>query len=180
MLGLSRGTVRVVPYQREWAALFAREAALLRTLLGASALAFEHIGSTAIEGMDAKPIIDLMVAVESLNAAEVWIPELEAVGYEFRPDTGVPDRLFFAKGPRRLRTHHLSLAEPTSEFYVQKLLFRDFLRRHADAREEYRALKGRLSRAHPEDRAAYTEGKRAFVERVLSLAAAEAQGGYPA
>jgi GrpB-like predicted nucleotidyltransferase (UPF0157 family) len=175
MLGLSRGTVRVVPYRREWPALFAREAARLRALLGASAFAVEHVGSTSIEGMDAKPIIDLLVAVESLRGAEVWIPELEAVGYEFRPDEAVPDRLFFAKGPRRLRTHHLSLAEPTSEFYAQKLLFRDFLRRDAEAREEYRALKRRLARAHPEDRAAYTEGKRAFVERILSSAAAELQ-----
>lgn len=180
MIGLSRGTVRVVPYQREWAALFEREAVWLRALMGESARAVEHIGSTSIEGMDAKPIIDLMVAVESLGAAGVWIPELEAEGYEFRPDAGVPDRLFFAKGPRHLRTHHLSLAEPTSEFYTQKLLFRDFLRRDAAAREEYRALKRRLALAHPEDRAAYTEGKREFVERILSLASAEAQGNFQA
>lgn len=175
MLGLSRGTVRVVPYQAEWPELFAREAARLRALMGAAAINVEHFGSTSIEGMDAKPIIDLMVAVESLSGAEVWIAKLEAVGYEFRPDAGVPDRLFFAKGPRRLRTHHLSLAEQTSEFYVQKLLFRDYLRTHAAAREEYRALKERLARAHAEDRPAYTEGKRAFVERILSLAVAETQ-----
>src|SRR2546423_12254807 len=175
MLGLSRGTVRVVPYRPEWAALFAREAALLRSIMGAAALGIEHIGSTSIEGMDAKPIIDLMVAVNSLGGAKVWIPELEAAGYEFRPDETVPDRLFFAKGPRSRRTHHLSLAEPTSEFYVHKLLFRNFLRRCAEARAEYRALKKRLARVHPEDRGAYTAGKRAFVERILSLAVAETQ-----
>lgn len=169
-VGLPRGAVRVVPYRAEWKALFEEEAARLRALLGADALAIEHTGSTAVEGLDAKPVIDLLVGVRDLSGARGWIPRLEAEGYEFRPDTGVPDRLFFAKGARTLRTHHLSLAEPGSDFYRDHLLFRDYLRAHPAAREEYRALKHRLAREFADDRASYTEGKSDFVKNILRLA----------
>lgn len=174
MVGLPRGTVRVVPYQPEWRSLFEAEAVLLRSVMGDAALGVEHVGSTAVEGLDAKPIIDLIVAVRDLREAEEWIPKLEAPGYEFRPDAGIPDRLFFAKGPRTWRTHHLSLAEPSSKFYTEHLLFRDYLRANPEAFEEYRALKHELARRYAGDRASYTEGKRAFVKRILTLAKAGA------
>jgi GrpB-like predicted nucleotidyltransferase (UPF0157 family) len=138
--------------------------------MGTAVVEIEHIGSTSLEGMPAKPIIDLMVAIPSLSEARRWIPRLEALTYEWRPDTEVPDRIFFAKGPRHERTHHLSLAEPTSNFYRSKLLFRDFLRLHPDSFAEYRLLKRRLAEQHGQDRASYTKGKEAFVERILQLA----------
>jgi GrpB-like predicted nucleotidyltransferase (UPF0157 family) len=171
MAGLPRGVVRVVAYRPVWKSLFEEEAARLRSLMGAAALAVEHAGSTAVEGMDAKPIIDLLVGVRDLEEARGWIPKLEARGYEFRPDADTPDRLFFAKGSRSLRTHHLSLAEPSSGFYTKHLRFRDYLRAHPAACEEYRALKHRLARAFPTDRASYTEGKSAFIKHILELAA---------
>src|ERR1043165_7658054 len=123
MIGLARGVVKLVPYQPEWPSLFKQEAVLLRSVLGDRALHIEHIGSTAIHGMSAKPVIDLMVAVAGLIEAKSFVPEVEALGYEFRPDEEVADRLFFAKGLRSNRTHHLSLAEPTSEFYREKIMF---------------------------------------------------------
>src|ERR1051325_5102018 len=89
--------------------------------------------------------------------------EGQDVGYEYRPDESVPGRLFFAKGPRSNRTHHLSLSEPGSTFYKEKLLFRDYLRSHADAAEEYRGLKEGLADRYAANRALYTEGKKAFV-----------------
>ncbi len=169
-IGLARGTVQVVPYQPGWRDLFEQEALLLHSLMGQEALEIEHIGSTSLEGMPAKPIIDLMVAIGSLPKAQRWIPRLEALTYEFRPDTGVPDRLFFAKGPKCRRTYHLSLAEPTSNFYRSKLLFRDFLRQHRDAFVEYQLLKQQLAQKHAQDRPSYTNGKEAFVERILQQA----------
>ena len=169
-IGLARGTVRLVPYQPGWRDLFVQEALLLRSVMGESALDIEHIGSTALEGMPAKPIIDLMVAIPSLTEAQRWIPLLEGLTYEFRPEAGVPDRLFFAKGPRHHRTHHLSLAEPTSYFYRSKRLFLNFLRLHPDSFAEYRRLKEQLVTQHAQDRALYTKGKEAFVERILRLA----------
>lgn len=170
MIGLPRGAVLVVPYRPEWKALFEEEAARLRALMGAAALAVEHAGSTAVEGMDAKPVIDLLVAVRHLGAAGGWIPKLEAAGYEFRPDEAIPDRLFFAKGALTLRTHHLSLAEASSNFYAEQILFRDYLRAHPEAREEYRALKHRLALRFPYERASYTEGKGDFIRRILASA----------
>lgn len=177
MLGLERGKVLVVPYQPGWKSAFRREAALLRSTFGAGLLRVEHIGSTAIEGMAAKPIIDLVCAVAGLDEAEAFRQRLEALGYEYRPDETLPDRLFFAKGPRSRRTHHLSLTEPGSRFYEEKLLFRDYLRAHAEAAEEYRGLKEGLAGRYAADRASYTEGKRAFVERILTLARAESGKG---
>jgi len=177
-IGLARGTVQLVPYQPGWHDLFRQEALLLRSVMGEEALQIEHIGSTSLEGMPAKPIIDLMVAIPSLTGAQRWIPQLEALTYEWRPDTEVPDRLFFAKGPRHQRTHHLSLAEPTSYFYRSKLLFLKFLRRHPDSFAEYRRLKEQLVTQHAQDRASYTKGKEAFVERILQLAEAQKTRHY--
>lgn len=170
MAGLPRGVVRVVAYRPEWKTLFEEEAARLRALMGAAALSVEHVGSTAVEGMDAKPVIDLLVGVRDLEEARGWIPQLEARGYEFRPEAGIPGRLFFAKGAREWRTHHLSLAEPSSDFYTKHLRFRDHLRAHPAAREAYRALKQGLAREFPTDRASYTAGKSAFIEHILELA----------
>ena len=173
VIGLARGTVEVVPYHPAWAALFATEAELLRGVMGAAALSIEHIGSTALVGMDAKPIIDLMVAVESLPEAERWQPVLAAHDYEFRPDPDIPERIFFAKGSHSRRTHHLSLVEPTSDFFVTHLRFLAYLRAHPAAFAEYRALKLELARKFPREREAYTAGKHEFIERVLACAASE-------
>jgi GrpB-like predicted nucleotidyltransferase (UPF0157 family) len=150
--------------------LFDEEAALLRSVMGEAARHIEHIGSTAIQGMTAKPIIDLVVVVNTLKEAAVWIPTLEALGYENRSSDTVPDRLFLAKGPRERRTHYLSLTESTSKFYREKLLFRDYVSSHRDAFDEYRRLKEELALRYPNDRESYTAGKRDFVERILGLA----------
>jgi GrpB-like predicted nucleotidyltransferase (UPF0157 family) len=155
-----------------WPRLFEEEAARLRAALGDPAPLIEHTGSTAIAGMDAKPIIDLMLAVPSLEQATALVPVLEGLGYEYRGDGGAPGRLFFAKGPRSQRTHHLSLAEPTSALWREALLFRDYLRSHPEAAETYRHLKHGLAAQHPADRAAYTSGKDALIKATLAAAAA--------
>jgi len=170
MIGLARGTVQLQRYVPEWRTLFEQEATLLRSVMGTDAQHVEHIGSTAITGMAAKPIIDLVVLVSSLDEAGRWIPILQSLGYEHRPNNGVSDRLFFAKGPRSRRTHHLSLAEAKSSFYREKLLFRDYLCSHREAFDEYLRLKKELALRHPDDRDSYTEGKRGFVERIIRLA----------
>jgi GrpB-like predicted nucleotidyltransferase (UPF0157 family) len=173
MIGLARGTVQVVPHEAAWARLFAAEAATLRAALGEPATPIEHVGSTAIKGMDAKPIIDLMLAVPSLASAAEHIPVLENLGYEDRGDGGAPGRLFLAKGPPSRRTHHLSLAEPTSAFWRETLLFRDYLSTHPEAVEAYRRLKHDLAVRYPSDRAAYTNGKNAFIKGIIVKAGEE-------
>lgn len=160
----------LVPHKSEWRELFEEEAARLRSALGGGILRVEHVGSTAVEGMDAKPLIDMLVAVESLEEARGLVPVLEGMGYEHRGDGGARGRIFLAKGPRSRRTHHLSLVEPTSDHWRRSLLFRDHLRAHPEAAEEYRDLKRGLARKYPEDRESYTAGKDRFIERAIESA----------
>ena len=162
--------MRLVPYRAEWKGLFEEEAARLRSALGEKILRVEHVGSTAVEGMEAKPLIDVMAAVGSLEDARDLLPALEGMGYEHRDDGGVRGRIFLAKGPRSRRTHHLSLTEPTSEHWRRSILFRDYLRSHPEVAESYGELKRELARKYPEDRDSYTAGKDRFIERAIEAA----------
>ena len=162
----------LVPYDKSWPKEFAREAKRLRTTLGENVFGrIEHVGSTAVPGLAAKPIIDLNATVPDLDAARREMPRpLVALGYEHRPQDAVPERILFCLGPEDNRTHYLSLAEETSDFWRDKLSFRDFLRAHPATAAEYMDLKRELARRHPEDRAAYTAGKSGFVTAILAWA----------
>ena len=174
MLGLERGVVRLAPYCDAWPALFAEEAARISAALGDRIGPIEHIGSTAIPGAQAKPIIDMMAAVADLDGAKDLIPEVEALGYVYRHDLDFPDRHYFVLRPEEnFTTHHLSLAESTSEFWRRQLLFRDYLRAHPDVREAYVALKRELAVELTHNRPAYLDAKTEFIENVLRRAAAE-------
>jgi GrpB-like predicted nucleotidyltransferase (UPF0157 family) len=167
MVGLERGTVELAADDGAWADRYEAEVERLRAVTDGRLDEFEHVGSTAVPGLPAKPVLDVLAAVDDLDAADDLAPVLEANGYEQRPDEGVAGRLFFARGPPGNRTVYLSLAEPGSAVYRETVAFRDHLREHPDVAEAYAALKRRLAAAHPDDRAAYTAGKSAFVERVL-------------
>lgn len=173
MVGVKRGRVRVVPYQESWIEWYAAEVERVRRVGGGRFLEFEHIGSTAIPGMPAKPIIDVLAVVTRLDEAMDLVPVLEGCGYEYRPRDAVPDRELFAKGPPWRRTCHLSVTERDSGFYRDKLAFRDYLRSHPDVAAEYAALKRRLAAQYPRNRRAYTAGKAEFIEDVLDRALAD-------
>lgn len=171
MVGLERGTVTLSPYRSEWKQCYGEEVERLEGIAGDRLHEYEHIGSTAVEGLDAKPIIDLLAVVDDLDDARMTlVPMLEKQGYEYRPNGDVRGRLFLAKGPRTNRTHYLSLTERGSEFYADKLAFREYLRAHPDVAAEYESVKRELADEHQNDRDAYTERKGAFVERVLEEA----------
>lgn len=174
MVGLERGTVELVPYDDAWNAAFEAEADRLRSALGDRIVALEHVGSTAVDGMAAKPIIDILLVVDDVDDEQRWIDRLEAHDYAFRPDDPVADRLFFAKGPEDDRTHYLSVTERESDTHLEQLLFRDYLRRHPETADEYERLKRELADRFPNDRSAYTERKSQFVRRVLRDARDEA------
>lgn len=173
MVGVERGTVRLVAYDDEWRSAFAEEADRLRDAFGERVVAIEHVGSTAIEGMVAKPVIDVLVVVEEIEETAPCRTALGELGYTFRPDDPVEDRLFFAKGPETGRTHYLSVTERGSDTHVEQLAFRDFLRDDPDRAKEYARLKRELAAEFPDDRESYTEGKSRFVRGVLE----EAMGG---
>jgi GrpB-like predicted nucleotidyltransferase (UPF0157 family) len=168
MVGLERGTVTLIPHQPEWKRRYEREVERLESIASDRLHEYEHIGSTAIEGLAAKPIIDLLAVIDNINdACATLVPVLEKHGYEYRPDGDVRGRLFFAKGPRTKRTHYLSLTEQNSDFYAEKLAFREHLRAHPDVAAEYESLKRELANENPNDRDIYTEQKGTFIERVL-------------
>ena len=176
-LGLERGRVHLAPYDPDWKREFEQEAALLRSVLGKRVLQVEHIGRTSIEGMTAKPIIDLMGVVSSDISRIAMRGPLAQLGYEYRANGCTHDRIFFAKGPRTSRTHYLSITELDSQFYKEKLVFRDYLRTHPNAALDYCRFKQKLAALYQNDRAPYTEGKRAFVEQILSNACAYFETG---
>lgn len=164
--------IEIVPYQADWPALFAAErVTLLSSLPHNSVLNVEHFGSTAIPGMPAKPIIDILVAVRSLAEARATFPSiLTSLEYDFWAENPKPDRLFFVKGlPPRLprRTHHLHVCEHSGEMWGQ-LAFQRRLVAHPEIAEDYAKLKRRLALEFRHDREAYTNAKAGFIAEVMT------------
>lgn len=171
--------VEVLPYDPRWPMLYAAEEAFLIASLPQDLVVhIAHIGSTAIPGCSAKPVIDVQVIVSSLERVkQEVVPIMERNGYEFiwRPTIGekAPFYAWFIKrNTEGERTHHIHMVEPdpASE---DRLLFRDHLRMHPDEVERYEALKRDLALAHAEDRAAYTQGKSRFITEVVRKARSE-------
>jgi len=164
--------VELVAYDHQWPAQFVAEAIRLRALVASDGvIAIEHIGSTAIPGLRAKPIIDILMIVPSLPQARLLLPDrLQALGYAFWADNPKTDRLFFVKGLPPAgpgRTHHVHVAEPGSEPLLS-LRFRDHLRSHPEQAQRYVQLKDELALRHHSDREAYTAAKTTFVQEILS------------
>jgi GrpB-like predicted nucleotidyltransferase (UPF0157 family) len=169
--------VRLVPYNPIWPVLFEREKQhLLACLPGELINRIEHFGSTAVPGLAAKPIIDILIEVTSLEETKKQIaPILESQGYDYfwRPTWGDDIPPFYAWFIKRdsegNRTHHIHMVEHDFEHW-ERLLFRDYLIEHPDVAKEYQDLKERLYKAHPNDRIVYTKGKTEFIERVTAMA----------
>ncbi len=166
--------VHLVDYDPRWPALYAAEAAHVQDALPAGLVhAVEHFGSTAIPGMVAKPVIDILVAVHSVEQARTAaVAPKAALGYAFWADNPKRDRLFFVKGlppAAPHRTHHVHMTELGSEMW-HRLLFRDYLRAYPDEAARYVALKRDLAVRHHTDREAYTAAKAAYVDDVMAKA----------
>ena len=171
MNGLHKRNFELVPYQSEWVDLFDREADLLRSTLGEKALQIKHVGSTSIPGMAAKSIIDIMVAVETLDRSSDRMLALDAIGYDYHPLDTIPDRLFFAKEIQpEIRTHHLNLAQKGSEFWKNQLIFRDYLRDNDQVASEYIQLKKDFAEYYARTNDLDREWKSEFVAKVLAMA----------
>lgn len=166
-LGLRRGTVSLISHQPSWATTFATEKEHLAGKLGAAALEIEHVGSTAVPDLMAKPVIDIAVGVSDIGDTVSWPQILESEGYASFGDREGPEEKFFAKGPDESRTIYLHVVPLGSSRWADYLLFRDSLRESESLRREYGELKRRLQADFPNDRFAYTEGKAAFIGRVL-------------
>ena len=167
MIGLPHGVVQVVPYTAEWQRLFHEEQIRLQASIGDYVLDVQHIGSTSIPGMVAKPIIDIGVAVSNFEEAAICIEPVAQLGYEYRGEYGIPRRHYFVQG--HPRTHHVHMLELTSEEWKKHLHFRDYLIQHPDAAREYAGLKLKLVQQFATDREAYQDGKDAFIKRILGM-----------
>ena len=167
ILGLARDVVRVVPYQFGWPRLFREEAERLSTLPECREFRLEHIGSTAVSGLPAKPIIDMVMAVPELPLRPRLIVALERSGYTHRGDGGVAGRAYFVKGAPDHRTHHLNLCVEDGAFRAAHITFRDHMRSNATDRRRYARLKLKLAAIHARNRPRYTEAKSSFVAEIL-------------
>jgi len=167
-LGLASGTVTVVPYDPHWVNEFNIASHEIHNAVGSRIIEVHHVGSTAVAGLCAKPILDILVSVPDFSQALEIVPDLVKLGYEFRPNEEIPDRHYFRRLRGKHRTHHLSLAEPSSHYHTVTLAFRDALRASSEDARRYCELKLELARKFPYNREAYISGKSKFVAEILS------------
>lgn len=166
MIGLKRGAVKLFKYNAKWKKSFEREANKISKAFGKTALDIQHVGSTAIHGILAKPIIDLAVIVSSLKTARKYIKPLKQIGYTLKKENR-KDRLFFTKGAEKKRTHYLHIGAIRSGYIENMVIFRDYLRKHKDAAKEYSELKKELAEKYSDKREIYTRKKNKFVNNII-------------
>jgi GrpB-like predicted nucleotidyltransferase (UPF0157 family) len=162
--------IEIVDYDATWPRQFAEEKRRILAATGRYVAAVEHIGSTAVPGLAAKPIIDILVGLRSLTDATNCIIPLMGLGYEYVPEfeAELPERRYFRRVVPRPRTHHIHMVETTSEFWRRQLLFRDYLRAHLKDARAYETLKRDLASRFEVGRDA--AAKSVFISAVLDKA----------
>lgn len=157
--------VRVVAYDKNWVRLFQQEAEQLRRIFAEELIEVYHIGSTSVPELHAKPIIDIMPVVRSIDGVDVHNSGMELIGYECMGEFGIPGRRYFRKGGDE-RTHHVHVFENNDRNVLRHLAFRDYLRSHRDDATKYASLKRDLVQKFPYDIRAYMDGKDALVKDI--------------
>jgi len=162
--------VILVPYNPDWPRRFEEEPSVLGALFASVEVVIEHVGSTAVPGHGAKPVIDSIVGVRQLAEIETRIPLLEVAGYEYVPEyeKQLSERRDFRKPRVGTREFHLHCVVEGSEFWIRQLAFRDYLRAHPETSSAYYDLKRDL--AARLTKAGYTDAKSSFIESVLAAA----------
>lgn len=161
-------SIEVVEYRSDWAKLFETEKALLEPIFK-DAISIRHVGSTSVPGLAAKPIIDIMIGLAELTAVgKIEIDQLGRNCYEYRGEAGISGRMFFRKGMPR--THHLHVVKYNSNFWIDHLLFRDYLAAFPETARQYGQLKIAFAAKYSHDRERYTDSKGPFICAVLQKA----------
>jgi GrpB-like predicted nucleotidyltransferase (UPF0157 family) len=157
--------ITIAEYNEDWAQLFHAEQALLGVALGKGAVAIEHIGSTSVKGLAAKPIIDIMIGLADFAMADFVVPKIVALGYDYiaKYNAIMPYRRFFVRETEQVRTHQIHMVEIHSEFWNRHLLFRDYLRTNTEVMNEYAALKKQLAERDWNDVNEYADAKTEFI-----------------
>lgn len=168
-------TVKLYDYNPNWEVQFTKEKRRILNALGDHVLGIEHIGSTSIQGLKAKPVIDILVGVCDLAELPQFVQPLLEIDFEYVPKPEWKDRAFFRRGLWRQGTCHLHICEIGSNEWKEKLLFRDYLRLHPEAAAEYASLKERLASKYEFDRSTYTKSKEPFIQTIIEKAKVEFQ-----
>ena len=164
--------IRIVDYDPEWPAMYDTEKELILSTVGELVVGIEHVGSTSVPGLGAKPIIDIMAAVLRLEDTVHIIGPLRSIGYTYVPqyEEFIPERRYFLKRAEEPASHHLHVVEPTTAFWEDHLLFRDYLRASPKEAKDYDLFKRELASEITQDRVAFTNGKTPFIEPALERA----------
>jgi GrpB-like predicted nucleotidyltransferase (UPF0157 family) len=159
--------VLLTPYSSSWPRGFEAEKTLLQQQISLP-IKIEHIGSTSVVGLCAKPIIDILIGVDDESQLDIPVPEIQDLGYQYisRYEDELPYRRFFVKENDAVRTHQIHMVAYKSTFWIRHLQFRDYLRAHAEVAEEYAALKRQLAEQDWESVNDYADAKTAFIRRV--------------
>ena len=156
----------VTPYNPDWPGLYQREASLLRTLPDDQVISVHHIGSTAIPGMKAKPIVDVLIVVKRIDQVDAYNPVMQADGYTPKGENGIPGRRYFRKGSHERRTVHAHAFQRGDPEIARHLAFRDHMIAHPEDAEAYGRLKEALVERHGGDVDRYVAGKDAFIREI--------------
>ena len=172
--------LEIAPYDSAWARAFESERQRIAVVLGLLARRIEHNGSTAVPGLDAKPVIDIQISVDRLQPLAAFAEPLASIGYVHMPHADDAVCPFFHRPAAWPHTHHIHVVTCGGQEERRTLAFRDYLRDHRDLAADYAQLKHRLAAQYdgdqPSQREAYAAAKTAFIERVIRIALTE---GYP-
>ena len=167
-------SVWLVPYDSTWPLEFAAEAERIEHACAGLPIRLEHIGSTSIPGLAAKPVIDILAGRPSNVSGDRYVAPFRQLGYEHKGAYGIPGRNYFRRGTPR--THHVHLVSWSSELWRDHLLFRDYLRAHPETAREYETLKREMAAMYVNDKENYTDAKGPFVRSIVRRARLMADG----
>jgi len=157
-------------YDPQWPKLFEAEHTVIMEAIGHYVADIKHVGSTAVPGLAAKPVIDIMVGLRRILDAQDCILPIEGMEYEYVPEfeAEFPERRYFRKSMNGKRTHQIHMVEIGTDFWKRHLLFRDHLREHSKTADEYGLLKRKLAITFENDREGYTNAKTPFIQNILN------------
>jgi GrpB-like predicted nucleotidyltransferase (UPF0157 family) len=163
--------VIIVPYDAAWVEMYQEESKRVFSVLKDEIIHMHHIGSTAIPGMWAKPIIDILLEVKDITRIDPYNDAMIGLGYEPRGELGIPGRRYFSREePMDVRTHHVHAYQSGDRSIERHLAFRDYMIEHPEDAKKYIKLKKELARKYPMDIDAYIAGKQSFVEEMEAKA----------
>lgn len=170
MLGLNKDSVKVFPYENAWAKEFEKEQKILKKLLTGFDIKIEHVGSTSIPGLSAKPIIDIAIGTKNENDLFLVAKKLEFERYDILDSFKEKGEILARKGSPECRTHYIHIELIGSEYWNEFIYFKQYLLDHPKCVKKYQRLKEKLSKKYAKDRKQYTASKNKFISKVLKKA----------